>query len=334
MLQALPPSASSSPSHDEFSFTISFHNNYSPTAAIQDDKKKAYLQPPQSIAIDLTPADDIFFHGHLLPLHLPSSNLPNSSPPRSSTNSLDSFTLPITEFLEEGKPDNNIVDIDSQSQSQSQSSSFNSKDKENSTIDNNINVSTNTSKLGRGKNKPFSLLGLKRWRSKGLLEETEKPKRKLKISDVSHFLSRMVRPLMFFKGNSISRELDRHDHDWCNSPSSRRQYSQSFSGNLLCSNREKSRDLRGRRGEFSAPASMRTSPTDSGLLLAKAGLSPPASDSTMEELQAAIQAAIAHYAKNQQGHYLSPLTMERRSRGASNSYVLHLSQLNALLAAQ
>ena len=52
-------------------------------------------------------------------------------------------------------------------------------------------------------------------------------------------------------------------------------------------------EVRGRRGEYSAPASMRTSPTNSGLLLATTAL-PPANDSTMEELQAAIQAAIAH----------------------------------------
>ncbi|PPD84004.1 hypothetical protein GOBAR_DD19050 [Gossypium barbadense] len=39
---------------------------------------------------------------------------------------------------------------------------------------------------------------------------------------------------------------------------------------------------------FKAPVSMRTSPTNSGLLVSTT------SDSTMEELQAAIQAAIAH----------------------------------------
>ncbi|VVB07604.1 unnamed protein product [Arabis nemorensis] len=65
------------------------------------------------------------------------------------------------------------------------------------------------------------------------------------------------------------------------------------------------RDLiRARRGElFSAPASMRTSPTNSGhLRVSTAGLtssssvstSSSSSESTMEELQAAIQAAIAH----------------------------------------
>lgn len=69
----------------------------------------------------------------------------------------------------------------------------------------------------------------------------------------------------------------------------------SYSGNIL-SARGKA-ELRRRRGEFSAPASMRTSPTNSGILLATSGTVSPTkstSDSTMEELQAAIQAAIAH----------------------------------------
>lgn len=67
--------------------------------------------------------------------------------------------------------------------------------------------------------------------------------------------------------------------------------SYSYSGNLSPINK---RDVvEGRRGEYSAPASMRTSPTNSGLLLPTSTF-PPASDSTMEELQAAIQAAIAH----------------------------------------
>ena len=59
---AKPPSPSSSPSH-EFSFTISLHSTSNTT--IQDKSKT-----PPSLAVDLSPADDIFFHGHLLPLHL------------------------------------------------------------------------------------------------------------------------------------------------------------------------------------------------------------------------------------------------------------------------
>lgn len=91
----------------------------------------------------------------------------------------------------------------------------------------------------------------------------------------------MVRPLLFFIRGRREKNVQ-----------SRRQ-PYSFSGNLLGS--KVKQDLRGRRGEFSAPASMRTSPTNSGLLLATSATLPSyKSDSTMEELQAAIQAAIAH----------------------------------------
>lgn len=97
----------------------------------------------------------------------------------------------------------------------------------------------------------------------------------------------MVRPLLFFGGrraNSNSFHLRRQPY--------------SFSGILSSRNNSSSsnKDLREfrRRGEYSAPASMRTSPSNSGLLVATATLPSSASDSTMEELQAAIQAAIAH----------------------------------------
>ncbi|KAG4953525.1 hypothetical protein JHK87_039119 [Glycine soja] len=171
-------SSPSSPSQ-EFSFTISLHHSTFPS-----DNSKA---PPNSssLALDLSPADDIFFHGHLLPLQL-LSHLP-SSPPRSSTNSMDSFTLPIRELLEDES--HSIKDSSGSSRS--------------STSDSN---------------------------------------------------------------NSSKRDQDNNNNNI---------------------------GKKGWRGQYSAPASMTTSPTNSGLLIATTPL-PPASDSTMEELQAAIQAAIAH----------------------------------------
>lgn len=233
--------------------------------------------------VDLTPADDIFFHGHLLPLHRLSS-LP-ASPPRLSTNSLDSFTLPITEFLEEAKPDNTMDQRQNQTQNQKQNQNQNQSQSQN----NSFNIKDTESK---GKSKSFSMSRLKRWRSKGL-DEPEKPKRKLRISDVSQFISRMAKPLMFFKGTKMMSNREDLQHHSNGPP--RGQYSKSLSGNLASrQSGDRSRDVRGRSGEFSAPASMRISPSNSGLLAAKAGMSPPVSDSTMEELQAAIQAAIAH----------------------------------------
>ncbi|KAL2537997.1 BRI1 kinase inhibitor 1 [Forsythia ovata] len=239
---ASPPSASSSP---EFSFSISLH----PSAAkIPADKNKSSNIP--SFAIDLSPADDIFFHGHLLPLHL-LSHLPVS--PRSSTNSLDSFTLPIKELSNEDRS------IDHQSDE------FEAK--------------------GREKSKSFSLFGLSKWR-KGCenREKEEKKMTKLK-SELSHVVKRymrMVRPLFSFRNRRGNAEFQGQPY--------------SLSGNLMFKNKK---ELRGKRGEFSAPASMRTSPTNSGLLVANGTLTPTStSDSTMEELQAAIQSAIAHCKKS------------------------------------
>ncbi|KAK8601236.1 hypothetical protein V6N13_059039 [Hibiscus sabdariffa] len=246
-------SASSSPSH-EFSFTIS-------------DKTKA---PPSSIAIDLTPADDIFFHGHLLPLHL-LSHLPLS--PRSSTNSLDSFTLPITELLELDDPKPQIT-----SKSDSNIRNINGRS---------VNNKNDIESKAREKSKSFSLFSFAR-RQKGRVDVQDKEKhRKKKMRfDVSHLLKRyvrMVRPLLSFLGKRDKLHVHRQAY--------------SFSGNLGLRNKMEDELVRGRRAEYSsAPASMRTSPTNSGLLVARAttGFPSSTSDSTMEELQAAIQAAIAH----------------------------------------
>ncbi|KAL0360819.1 UNVERIFIED_CONTAM: BRI1 kinase inhibitor 1 [Sesamum radiatum] len=128
-------SSSSSPSH-EFSFTISLH----PSEVPADAKTRS----PPPFAIDLSPADEIFFHGHLLPLHL-LSHLPVS--PRASTNSLDSFTLPIKELLQE---DNN----------------GNTRTNSNNDDDDDDRESRHVlDGKGRGKSKSFSLFGgMPRWR--------------------------------------------------------------------------------------------------------------------------------------------------------------------------
>ncbi|CAI9786460.1 unnamed protein product [Fraxinus pennsylvanica] len=240
-----PPSASSSP---EFSFSMSLH----PSATkIPAGKNKSSLP---SFALDLSPADDIFFHGHLLPLHL-LSNLPIL--PRSSTNSLDSLTLPIKELSNEG----------------------------NSTDHQNFDEINEFEAKGREKSKSFSLFGLSKWR-KGCehraKEEKKTTKLKFELSHVVKRYMRMVRPLFSFKNRRGNADFGRQPY--------------SLSGNLMFKNKK---ELRGKRGEFSAPASMRTSPRNSGLLVATGNLTPTSSsDSTMEELQAAIQAAIAHCKKS------------------------------------
>ncbi|XP_014503848.1 BRI1 kinase inhibitor 1-like [Vigna radiata var. radiata] len=256
--------ASSSPSSpsQEFSFTISLHHPTFP----QDNQ-------PSSIALDLSPADDIFFHGHLLPLHL-LSHLPSS--PRSSTNSIDSFTLPITHLLE----DQNHPIIKDSSTSNSTTSSHSNSSR--STITDQHNDSNNMGKKKvQGKSKfTFSLFGLVKGHKgcRDSKEDTAKHKKKVRF-DVIHAMKkylRMVQPKMLFKGQ---REKIR--------PSCGQSYS--YSGNVTPTNYKQSW-----REQYSAPASMRTSPTNSGLLIATTPLPSSARDSTMEELQAAIQAAIAH----------------------------------------
>ncbi|OVA15795.1 hypothetical protein BVC80_1825g31 [Macleaya cordata] len=259
-----PPSSTTSPSH-EFSFTISLHSS----SAVPEKTK---TPTPPSFAIDLSPADDIFFHGHLLPLHL-LSHLPIS--PRSSTNSLDSFTLPIRELVDDDQKPNNTTTTNTTT----------------TTHNNNIHNSYTRENRGRIKAKSFSFLKFPRWRKGSEIGEREKEmereeeERKKKVgSSISQILRRyakMVRPLLFYKGG---RKETGNLH--------RQPYS--FSGNLSLKGNNK-QELRGRRGEFSAPASMWTSPTNSGLLLTTpSAIHSSTSESSMEELQSAIQAAIAH----------------------------------------
>ncbi|KAL5074785.1 hypothetical protein RYX36_013769 [Vicia faba] len=259
-LKAPQPSSSSpssSPAH-EFSFTISLHSNSSTT--INDKSKPS----PPSLALDLSPADDIFFHGHLLPLHL-LSHFPSS--PRFSTNSNDSFTLPITEN-EKFRKD---------------TGSCNTSNREFHSTNNIIrgitkqeikSSSTNT------KSNSFSLFGLTKGNHKGE-NNKEKPQQNSnnKKKVIGYDMIQALKKYFFRK-----REKNRFQGE-----------AYSRSGNLMRKNKPQ---VRGSRGEYSAPASMRTSPTNSGLLLAKGGASLSSSsstnDSTMEELHAAIQAAIAH----------------------------------------
>ncbi|KAL1546977.1 BRI1 kinase inhibitor 1-like [Salvia divinorum] len=256
-----PPSASSSPSH-EFSFTISLHP---PSAAISLDSKAKSSPQPFAAAIDLSPADEIFFHGHLLPLHL--LHHPPVSP-RSSTNSLDSFTLPIKELLNDGSRSNhNSVDND----------------------DGGVITSGDESRhvaegKERGKSKSFSLFGIpsrKKEREDGYDDHNQKRKSRFEL------IKRFVKPFLALRGRRQG-----------SSDEFLRQQPYSYSGNLRV--RKKTSLMRGRRGEFSAPATMKHSPANSGRLVASGAATPTAgkSDGTMEELQAAIQAAIAHCKKS------------------------------------
>ncbi|XP_055834000.1 BRI1 kinase inhibitor 1-like [Solanum dulcamara] len=277
---ASPPSASSSPAH-EFSFTISLH----PTNSIKAPENKTKQNPNPNpnpnpnqnpSAIDLTPADEIFFHGHLLPLHL-LSHLPVS--PRSSTNSIDS-SLPINKSEEKIQKSRDLDDDDDESY-YDLNHSFHHHETTNS---------FNIPKDQKPKSKSFSIFGLPK-RKKGEKEEKEKH-RKLKF-DVSQVLKRYMRMLRPFLSFGSRKNMEFH------------RQSYSFSGNLSFRGKNNNNSSKGiKRGAYSAPVSMKNSPTNSGLLVATPGgnygnsSSSSSSDSTMEELQAAIQAAIAHCKKS------------------------------------
>ncbi|MCL7036855.1 hypothetical protein MKW94_028581 [Papaver nudicaule] len=165
------------------------------------------------------------------------------------------------------------------------------------------NIYSNTRENnGRIKAKSFSFLKFPRWQKGNESEEKEKEmeKRQKKKAGLNMFqiirrYAKMVRPLLFYKnaGKSSTTRRETAGHfDF-----EREAYS-SYSGNLSLrggSNNNYKKESRGRRGEFSAPASMWTSPTNSGLLLTTPlGVHSSSSESSMEELQSAIQAAIAH----------------------------------------
>ncbi|KAJ4888810.1 BRI1 kinase inhibitor 1 [Raphanus sativus] len=289
-------STCSSPSHD-FSFTISLQPNdlssssklISPSLRNPTKTKSSYPQT-DPFAVDLSPADEIFFHGHLLPLHL-LSHLPVS--PRTSTSSYnDGFTLPVKDVL----PDQPTPLPTTNNNISTEAKNTNTSDKA-ERLDGENQVKAKTVKS-------FSLFGLSKWRKgfEGNEREQEKQKqqqqkKKVMSLDLSHAVKKYIKMLFQKRGHGTQFRNRRQTSSY------------SFSSSLIGSKGNSktlingSRDLmKARQGDlFSAPASMRTSPTNSGhLRVSTAGLSSSSvstsssSDSTMEELQAAIQAAIAH----------------------------------------
>ncbi|RZC67279.1 hypothetical protein C5167_010961 [Papaver somniferum] len=238
-------SPSSSPTH-EFSFTIS----------VQPTNKLSSSSP---YAIDLSPADEIFFHGHLLPLHF-LSHFP-MSPRRSTANSVDCSTTtsqPIKDVLEDKKTMN--------SKQFNRSNSFRTK--------------------RRIKVKSFSLFRPMKWRKPCEAdeggedgEENEETAMKKKVRfDAGIILKsylRMVRPLLFFRGlSSKNCKLQTRPHSFSSSypnPKARKE---------------------DRDGRNSAPASFQTSNTSP--LQARDRFPTSVKDGSMDELQSAIEAAIAH----------------------------------------
>uniref|UniRef100_A0A5K1FLK3 BRI1 kinase inhibitor 1 n=2 Tax=Nymphaea colorata TaxID=210225 RepID=A0A5K1FLK3_9MAGN len=225
-----PPSPSSSPTHD-FEFTISL------CPSLSLDKHR-----PPSYEIDLCPADDLFYQGHLLPLHY--HHL--FSTPRSSCTSKDESSHHHHDHRPQQPCHQESMDQnDKKSSAEGRSSS---EDAENSR---------------KTKQKSFSLFTLKKGSKLGLRSAKEVIERYV----------RMVKP--FFARKSKEAEDQRFGYYGRNRQKWSGHASQSFSN---------------QRCRSSAPCSTMTSPGNSGILCAI----PSSSDSTMEDLQNAIQAAIAH----------------------------------------
>ncbi|XP_074564406.1 BRI1 kinase inhibitor 1-like [Curcuma longa] len=264
-----PPSAITSPSHD-FSFTISFQALSSP-ATLRGSADKS--PSASSGAFDLAPADDIFLHGHLLPLHLLSHP---GSPPRASDISLENFRFPLGHT----ESDRNLNYFDSGQAAKEES---------------------------RATKPPSALaafFGLGKLRKRNEKEGAEAAattttKRKRKGLDVIRLLRKyanLLELLFSFRTGERERERERRRRE-----DDLRRRPCSFSGH---SNRNSKAEAaaqeewrRRKKGQMSAPASMRTSPTNSGLLSTSSmtiSSTSTSDSSTMEELQSAIQAAIAH----------------------------------------
>ncbi|KAJ0974950.1 hypothetical protein J5N97_016915 [Dioscorea zingiberensis] len=134
-----------------------------------------------------------------------------------------------------------------------------------------------------------SFLGFAKWlpkrSSNGVIKDDDrknkkKMKMKFKVFDIARVFKRymsVMESLFFFKREKERRDLRRRPY--------------SFSGKTTTKNKD---GLRSRRRECSAPVSMRASPANSGLLVAAPTTFSSTNESTMEELQSAIQAAIAH----------------------------------------
>ncbi|CAA7395164.1 unnamed protein product [Spirodela intermedia] len=260
----------SSPSH-EFSFTISFHHPSSSGGGGKSPLSRCHVY-------DLAPADDIFFHGHLLPLQI-LSHTPPPVPARAS----EAAAVPAAAAaaLEQSRRSSGSAANTVSSSSSCSTASSGGENRE------------------RMKKKLVSSLftGVGRWwktPEAGERDEDEEKRRK-KRTAAFDAMSRLVKkyvaavePLFSFRGGTEKRhQLQRRPY--------------SFTGNSNAkATMGRDEQWRRRRGELSAPASMRTSPTNSGLLVATAaaaaggGSGGSSEESTMEELQSAIEAAIAH----------------------------------------
>ncbi|CAA0824300.1 Unknown protein [Striga hermonthica] len=241
---------------------FSFSNNSLPAPTNNQRKDDLVLLP-----VD---ADDIFFDGHMLPLHCH----PNHRSSSSSTNSVDS-TFTLTLDTEDNKNNNNNNNKIDDFHDQERCRFLEGKQ--------------------RVKSRSFSHI-FSKWRKHhrdhDCVDEGDKNGGKIRKSRFN-IVNKLVKPFAMnpFRHKRAGKNKtnkDSFDHEFLRQPASFNAYSGS-----LRVKRRKGFGVRGRRSEYaSAPVSITTSPANSGPLLVRAYYHK--SDSTVEELQAAIQAAIVH----------------------------------------
>ncbi|CAA6658881.1 unnamed protein product [Spirodela intermedia] len=259
----------SSPSH-EFSFTISFHHPSSSGGGGKSPLSRCHVY-------DLAPADDIFFHGHLLPLQI-LSHTPPPVPARAS----EAAAVPAAAAaaLEQSRRSSGSAANTVSSSSSCSTASSGGENRE------------------RMKKKLVSSLftGVGRWwktPEAGERDEDEEKRRK-KRTAAFDAMSRLVKkyvaavePLFSFRGGTEKRhQLQRRPY--------------SFTGN---SNAKATmgRDEQWRRRRESSPRRPPCAPPPPTAASSwrrrrrrRGGAGGSSEESTMEELQSAIEAAIAH----------------------------------------
>ncbi|KAG6518035.1 probable BRI1 kinase inhibitor 1 [Zingiber officinale] len=272
-----PPSSSeTSPSH-EFSFTITFHSPPATSPPLAPPSSDTCATTTSATAIASSAADDDIFLGcQLLPLH---HLLPPPSPPRPSDITFEHFALAS---LDRG--------------------------------DDAINKTPNRRDEVRGKARSllssfFGLANSRKKASEGKVceakAEAENGKKKSRgLGGVSRLLKKyyasVKEPLQFFRGDKEKekeKERGREKKEEVLRWRGFRRRPCSFSGDAGCREQGKRGKQHRRKTEqvLSAPNSARTSRANSGALAAAPSSAFSSSDgSTMEELQSAIQAAIAH----------------------------------------
>ncbi|RDY01199.1 putative membrane-associated kinase regulator 1, partial [Mucuna pruriens] len=282
----LPSSPSHSSSSSDFEFTISISPRKSSTA--------------------LCPADELFYKGQLLPLHLSerismvrtlllssastsssTSTAARDSTGSSSNDSNSSFTSDLALFpdCDSSRP-SDVTDDDDLKR-------LHNHNNNNNIINNNNNLSSSSSK------KPHKYFSFSRFSSVFLPTKTRDPVKRMSVTakEVIRKYFKKVKPL-YEKLSQRTVELTKTERstkqtEKRGTKESAASLSHSFSGNLRYPRRRRRRSC-----VSSCPSSMRSSPNHSGVLSQRCPTVTASiysgDTSSMEELQSAIQGAIAH----------------------------------------